>query len=572
MNVFDQVVGTTAMEEVDKIIIESLKHLNCNIDDEVTSLKYVEPDTVVAAITTCLESMNPQLKLPKKLPSSMSAKIKFASNLAQQIRDQGFRGDMGYQTILYCNEVEVRRVLMFLIERLPKESSPVASIEPIGYVPRVVKQIEDSLKESISRMWLPSEVLNFGTRDICNGIIVNSFGNSCPLDGVRLVSPSENIKPDEQLYIPNISEQCSSRQLIPSLLFQDIEFSVAQDWKQKMSRTSLQEKISTDIFNITGGKSVEKVSQDVGELNSGATKDDGSKYAEIKDNKVDSLLEQVNEKRNAYISLQDDINAYEEKLAKMQSQRNGEQSFLKDSIAKVKVKNKTLAILNNEENMTKLKNLIQKAENRLVELSNQWNDVETPLLEEYKTLKSSLSSENLKYQDEQAKLRKLKSTYRELVENFKSKSALEQTLMERCKELNNKNNRAAYTKRILEIVGNIKKQNAQIQKTLADTKQVQKDIKNLTGQVDRSFTLSDELIFFNCKHDESARKAYKFLAALREEFNGMLQAISDIGQAERELRNLEEQVETEKSREVRIKLEKVQHDLVEIKKEIQLLM
>lgn len=55
--------------------------------------------------------------------------------------------------------------------------------------------------------------------------------------------------------------------------------------------------------------------------------------------------------------------------------------------------------------------------------------------------------------------------------------------------------RAAYTKRILEIVGNTKKQNQEIQKILADTRQVQKEINNLTGQVDRSFTLCDEIIF-----------------------------------------------------------------------------
>lgn len=55
--------------------------------------------------------------------------------------------------------------------------------------------------------------------------------------------------------------------------------------------------------------------------------------------------------------------------------------------------------------------------------------------------------------------------------------------------------RLAYTRRILEIIGNIKKQNDEIQNILKDTKEVQKEINSLNGQVDRSFTLSDELIF-----------------------------------------------------------------------------
>lgn len=76
----------------------------------------------------------------------------------------------------------------------------------------------------------------------------------------------------------------------------------------------------------------------------------------------------------------------------------------------------------------------------------------------------------------------------------------------------------------------------------------------------------------DCKSDESARKAYKYLAALREECNGILQAVSDIGQTERELRNLEEQIEIEKSKDIRDKLDKVQRDLTEMKKEIEVLL
>lgn len=33
----------------------------------------------------------------------------------------GYTGEVGYQTFLYSNEADLRRVLMFLIERLPKE-------------------------------------------------------------------------------------------------------------------------------------------------------------------------------------------------------------------------------------------------------------------------------------------------------------------------------------------------------------------------------------------------------------------------------------------------------------------
>jgi iron uptake system EfeUOB component EfeO/EfeM len=47
----------------------------------------------------------------------------------------------------------------------------------------------------------------------------------------------------------------------------------------------------------------------------------------------------------------------------------------------------------------------------------------------------------------------------------------------------------------MEIVGNISKQKEGIDKVLKDTKELQKEINNLTGQLDRSFTVADELIF-----------------------------------------------------------------------------
>lgn len=47
----------------------------------------------------------------------------------------------------------------------------------------------------------------------------------------------------------------------------------------------------------------------------------------------------------------------------------------------------------------------------------------------------------------------------------------------------------------MEIIGNIEKQKTEIEKVLKDTREVQKEINNLTGQLERSFTIADETIF-----------------------------------------------------------------------------
>lgn len=51
------------------------------------------------------------------------------------IQDLGYNGDVGYQTFLYSNVGDIRRVFMFLIEKLPREVEKPC-LEPDGtYIP-----------------------------------------------------------------------------------------------------------------------------------------------------------------------------------------------------------------------------------------------------------------------------------------------------------------------------------------------------------------------------------------------------------------------------------------------------
>ena len=56
----------------------------------------------------------------------MSARYKMGSKMAEVCQNLGFSlsgGDLGYQTFLYNNENDLRSVLMFLIDKLPKEQN-----------------------------------------------------------------------------------------------------------------------------------------------------------------------------------------------------------------------------------------------------------------------------------------------------------------------------------------------------------------------------------------------------------------------------------------------------------------
>lgn len=75
--------------------------------------------------------------------------------------------------------------------------------------------------------------------------------------------------------------------------------------------------------------------------------------------------------------------------------------------------------------------------------------------------------------------------------------------------------RTAYTRRILEIINNIKKQTEEIDKIVEDTKQLQRDINIVSDRVDRSFVYADETIFrVSCGHFSLFRGVYFFLFPL----------------------------------------------------------
>ena len=84
---------------------------------------------------------------------------------------------------------------------------------------------------------------------------------------------------------------------------------------------------------------------------------------------------------------------------------------------------------------------------------------------------------------------------RELEIDLKNKDKLLSQLQVENEKVGKEVNRSAYTRRILEIINNIEKQKTEIEKVLRDTREIQKEINTLSGQLDRSFTVADETIF-----------------------------------------------------------------------------
>ena len=130
-----------------------------------------------------------------------------------------------------------------------------------------------------------------------------------------------------------------------------------------------------------------------------------------------------------------------------------------------------------------------------------------------------------------------------------------------------KSTRAFYTKRILEIVANIDKQKREIEKILAETRTLQKEINQLSGKLSRVFNANDELLFRDAKRDEVAKRSYKLFVSINEAYDKLIESLETASQLERQIFDLEDQCATEKQNKVTENMQQVLVDLRQVKDE-----
>ncbi|XP_071276350.1 coiled-coil domain-containing protein 22, partial [Agelaius tricolor] len=144
------------MEEVDKILIHSLRQAGTAVPPEVQSVRDLSPELVVAAAVRCLRAVSPALgaALSPALPPGISARFRLASELASACQELGFGGDVGYQTFLYSSEHDVRRLLLFLVEKLPRDEGERGAETP-GKAGALLRAVGARIREHLGTPWVP---------------------------------------------------------------------------------------------------------------------------------------------------------------------------------------------------------------------------------------------------------------------------------------------------------------------------------------------------------------------------------------------------------------------------------
>ncbi|XP_062975204.1 coiled-coil domain-containing protein 22 [Elgaria multicarinata webbii] len=622
------------MEEVDKILIRSLRLSGTDVPDEVQSVREFTTELIVESVVRCLRVINPSVGagLSPILPPGMSARFRIGMSLAQACQDLGYQGEIGYQTFLYSSEPEIRRLLLFLVEKLPRDASEDAD-QPVGKSTALHRAIAAAIKEHLSVPWVPP---------VCRTPRLRLLQGSCLLKRFRaqpLVLPQESGPfigevPQERKeffvkYLPPVSAQLPQpSSLVPSLLELNMaELSTAQDWESEWKSQGLGSRMTPEEYRQWKRQRLQRrlldqlrqASPCAGSTHQGTTGRDliqllgtfgagheragtltkGSRFthtqrlaykqeaeapmhvetlpisrtteqelreqqaAEVEtlEGELDRLVGQIEE-------LEGQMSTLGLTLTQVEGEVRQRQLGVTEQEQALRVKGRTVELLPDaENNMAKLQVVVESSAQRVIQLATQWEKHRVPLIQEFRNLKALHDSKELESSRRLSQIRELHERIRSAADEAKRKDDFYKQLIMELESLPKDVSRSAYTQRILEIVSNIRKQKEEITKILSDTKELQKEINGLTGKLDRTFAVTDELVFKDAKRDEAVRKAYKYLAALHENCSQLIQTIEDTGTILREIRDLEEQIESETSKKTLSNLERILSDYRAMKQE-----
>eukprot|EP00051_Salpingoeca_urceolata_P020923 m.321060 g.321060 ORF g.321060 m.321060 type:complete len:633 (-) comp19707_c1_seq1:73-1971(-) len=619
------------MEEVDNIILLTLKQLGTNVEGEVT-LKDIPTEVFVEGCARCVNTINGDDALPLKMPRGMSAQFRCGTSLAEACKALGYPEDIGYNTFLYSNETDSRRLLMWLVERLPKEAADESSevLDPTALLRRAVSS---EVRRRLGYFWTPqstkdgsvswrgadnSEWHLEGARELHH---FHSVTATLPVgagDATANVS-KESKRYFEKFLAPVTSQPPSYRDVNSSLLEANArEYTAAQEWENEWNSFGLASGLSADEYRAKKRQRIRQRmgdklklalvrSEDTSRADSDmltflagfedtgrgestsfqnreklqfANEDDATSTQEVpraateeelraqREAEIAELEAELEQLAHGIASMESEVKDFNSNISKLSSQSAEQTAANSEREDAYRVRKQVLDLLPDaDENIAKLESVVDASGKRLLTLAAKWEEHRTKLIAEYRKLKALEATAQDETQQQLGVIKRLREEMKQVAEATKAKEALLNRLVAEYEKLNKDVQRSAYTRRTLEIVRSISKQKADIDKVLVDTRALQKDINQLSDKLSRTFTVTDELIFKDAKKDEACRKAYKFLAQLHEGCGLLVHTVEQTGSIMREIRDLEEQIETETHKNMGENLKRLSKDFKTIKKE-----
>lgn len=128
-------------------------------------------------------------------------------------------------------------------------------------------------------------------------------------------------------------------------------------------------------------------------------------------------------------------------ISQMLDVKNIKQQALDSIMQQLNIKSKSHTVLSNNDNLLKLKLVIDSGNKKLLDLTNQWHDVQKPLLQQYRQLQENSYMNESEVCNLQERLQKIKNKCQKAQEELREKTQLQSLLNEQISKITKQTNR-----------------------------------------------------------------------------------------------------------------------------------
>lgn len=434
---------------------------------------------------------------------NIADKYRIATDLSNAIKQLDYKADLGYQTFLYFNEKESRRLFLFLFDKLSKQRQDEPKQIKQSLLNRL-KNIEINFKEKKeydlnSIRWRTDDL------DYLNFYMKNNQQND-PFHFADLAALIEwntlNLNPNSKLF----SKFFSKSQL-------------STDKKTKIDLLKLDDLDNFKRNETSPSKLAKKLIEQT------ASKDkDSDEHIQTLNDHLEQLEKQLESSRIKLKEKEDNLKEKQENLMIL----NGKFDAKKQELDRIKYSDRSNEEL--KDGIEKMKNEIKEVNKKWFTFTNEYDDLINELKDKKRSVIKKFNDLNEELVDTKNQIEINKLKLRKLDEQSKE---LEQNLAE-----DNDLDRKFYTKRIFEIINNVKKQEQDINKILEDIRRSQREINQLTGKVTRIYTVVEEIVLKN--QADWSKKCYRLISELDEIYDKLINEIESFGQIKREILKFED--------------------------------
>uniref|UniRef100_A0A5B7A883 Putative coiled-coil domain-containing protein 22 isoform X2 n=1 Tax=Davidia involucrata TaxID=16924 RepID=A0A5B7A883_DAVIN len=205
----------------------------------------------------------------------------------------------------------------------------------------------------------------------------------------------------------------------------------------------------------------------------------------------------------------------------------------------------------------------------LVELESQWSTIRKPLEEKRRSLEEALYATKPEAQEKLQKFKEIELEIQSVLSETKKREEEHSKLSADFERQPKLPSRRSYIQRITEITKNSRKQDADIERILKETRELQLESNSIQERLHRTYAVVDETVFREAKKDPVARQAYRLLTSIHESFEQISEKILTTDRTQREVAEHEAKLAALASQSLNI--DKLQADLDAIRKENELL-